>query len=246
MTISLNDVKIALKQGNKLAAKRMLGTILAFDKNNAEAWLLLTKTDISDMERWKCYRNILKIEPGNKLAKQGMAMLDKKHKTSASEVTGPITSTVQSISPRMRWIIVLSTVILTICCACWFFFGQTPDSSDPTPVRAEIQQTRIPGGEGMTDATATPVHMSKDDWNTMFMEQAQEQYACCITEIYIGNGIASVTVSSELVTRPDSARKMLANAIAASYEREVGSCLSVVTFRVGGNMIGKYVDENCW
>lgn len=248
MTVSLNDAKSALKQGNKTKANRILGNILATDRENAEAWLLLTQTNISDFERWKCYQNVLKIEPDNKRAKKGLAMLNAKHKTGDNDKDklSPITSTVQSLSSRKRWIFVLSAVILTFCCVCWFFFGQSQDKPNPTPVKIEIQKTRIPSDDGMIDATVTPVHMSEPEWNVMFMQQAREQYVCCITEIYVGNGIASVIVSGELATKPDLARKAIANAIAGSYEREVGSCLSVVTFRVGGNKIGHYEDENCW
>lgn len=244
MTVSLNDAKLALKQGDKAKATWLLGIILATDRNNAEAWLLLTQTDISDLERWKCYRNVLRIEPNNKQVTKGLAMLKKKHETNSGR-TGSVTSTVQYLSPRLRWIIVLGAVTLTFCCVCWFFFGQSQDKPNPTPVKIEVQKTRIPGGDGMVDATATPVHMNEPEWNAMFMQQAKEQYVCCITEIYVGNGIASVIVSGELATKPDSARKAIANAIAGSYERETGSCLSVVTFRVGGNKIGHYEDENC-
>ncbi len=71
----LEDAIREIKAGNKRRGKEILAAILEHDRNNEQVWLWLTQTDISREQKIKSLQNVLKINPNNEVAKEGLAKM---------------------------------------------------------------------------------------------------------------------------------------------------------------------------
>jgi hypothetical protein len=65
----------ALNAGRKAEARRFLMQAVRQDKHNEMAWLWLSGAVDTDKERRICLENVLAINPGNEIAKRGLASL---------------------------------------------------------------------------------------------------------------------------------------------------------------------------
>ncbi len=66
----------AYRAGNKLEAQSLLMKATELDQYNEDAWLWLSSVVDTDEEKRTCLENVLVINPDNKAAQQGMALLD--------------------------------------------------------------------------------------------------------------------------------------------------------------------------
>jgi len=71
----LMEAIAAAKRGERAAAKDQLTRYLRYDQKNELAWLWMSSVVESDRERLYCLNQILKLNPDNKTAKRGLAML---------------------------------------------------------------------------------------------------------------------------------------------------------------------------
>lgn len=67
----------ALKAGDKVTARRLLGRAIQQDPKNHLAWLWLSGAVETDQERLTCLNKVLALDPENETAKRGMASLQK-------------------------------------------------------------------------------------------------------------------------------------------------------------------------
>lgn len=81
MSTKLEQAIAAIKSGDKTTGRRLLAEVLKTNWNNEDAWMWLAETDVTDEERYKCFRNALKINPTNAAARHGMDTLQSKPAT---------------------------------------------------------------------------------------------------------------------------------------------------------------------
>jgi hypothetical protein len=60
----------AIKAGDKQAGRELIAEILKVDRDNEQAWLWVTKTDITHEQKIKSLKNVLRINPDNETARQ--------------------------------------------------------------------------------------------------------------------------------------------------------------------------------
>lgn len=71
----LDEAIGAAKSGDRAKAKDKLTRFLRYDQKNEHAWLWMSSVVESDRERIFCLNNTLKLNPNNKTAKRGLALL---------------------------------------------------------------------------------------------------------------------------------------------------------------------------
>lgn len=71
----LDEAIAAAKGGDRTKAKDKLTRYLRYDQKNEQAWLWMSSAVDSDRERIFCLTNVLKLNPNNKTAKRGLALL---------------------------------------------------------------------------------------------------------------------------------------------------------------------------
>lgn len=114
----LSQAKAALKEGRKAEARRLLVRLIQQDPRSEAAWLWLSGAVDRPEDRRRCLEQILAINPGNELAKRGLARLG-----FASEIKEPEPVDAGREGPgseaqvlRARWptgrAVVLSLVVL--------------------------------------------------------------------------------------------------------------------------------------
>ena len=75
----LQQAIAAIKSGDRTTGKRLLiDEVLRTNPRDEIAWLWMTQTVESDDERMNYLRNVLKINPHNERARQGMAAIQQK------------------------------------------------------------------------------------------------------------------------------------------------------------------------
>jgi tetratricopeptide (TPR) repeat protein len=74
-TALLDEAIGAAKGGDRIKAKDKLTRYLRYDQKNEHAWLWMSSVVESDRERIFCLTNVLKLNPNNKIAKRGLALL---------------------------------------------------------------------------------------------------------------------------------------------------------------------------
>ena len=68
----------AINQGEKERAREILTKLLKIDKKNIEYWLWMSSAVDTVQEQIYCLRNVLRLDPGNKIAKRGLVLLDER------------------------------------------------------------------------------------------------------------------------------------------------------------------------
>jgi len=71
----LDEAIAAAKSGDRAKAKDKLTRFLRYEQKNEHAWLWMSSVVESDRERIFCLNNVLKLNPNNKTAKRGLALL---------------------------------------------------------------------------------------------------------------------------------------------------------------------------
>lgn len=71
----LDEAIASAKGGDRIKAKDKLTRFLRYDQKNEHAWLWMSSVVESDRERIFCLNNALKLNPNNKTAKRGLALL---------------------------------------------------------------------------------------------------------------------------------------------------------------------------
>jgi len=71
----LDEAIGAARGGDRTKAKDKLTRYLRYDQKNEHAWLWMSAVVESDRERIFCLNNVLKLNPNNKMAKRGLALL---------------------------------------------------------------------------------------------------------------------------------------------------------------------------
>ena len=84
----LEEAIKVIKAGDKAAGRQMLADILQADLNNELAWLWLSSVVDSPEEKRKYLRRVLAINPANKAAQRGLALLAQEA-PDQPEPTGP-------------------------------------------------------------------------------------------------------------------------------------------------------------
>ena len=78
MLPSLEEAIKVIKAGDKETGRQMLADILQADLENELAWLWLSGVVESDEEKQKYLERVLEINPDNKAARRGLALLAEK------------------------------------------------------------------------------------------------------------------------------------------------------------------------
>ena len=71
----LHDAIAAIKAGDTQRGQEIIAEIIKTDRQNEQAWLWLTQTGITHEQKIKSLQNVLKINPDNEIAKEGLAKL---------------------------------------------------------------------------------------------------------------------------------------------------------------------------
>jgi hypothetical protein len=80
----LTEAIAAIRAGEKQRGQELIAEILKADRSNENAWLWLTQTNITSNQKIKALQNVLKINPGNKAAQQGLAKLQQQKQSPSS------------------------------------------------------------------------------------------------------------------------------------------------------------------
>ncbi len=75
----------ALKAGDKAQARRLLGRAIQQNPRDEQAWLWLSGAVDTDREKLTCLKKVLKINPENEKARNGIAALEKRRLSAPSE-----------------------------------------------------------------------------------------------------------------------------------------------------------------
>jgi len=73
----------ALKSGDKVQARRLLGRAIQTNPRDEQAWLWLSGAVESDQEQLRCLSKVLEINPANEMAKRGVGAIRKKQEQAA-------------------------------------------------------------------------------------------------------------------------------------------------------------------
>lgn len=95
--IKMGDLQQAItviKAGDKAGGKQLLIEVIKANPHNEVAWLWMGQVVSADEERRKCLQNVLKLNPNNKVAKRGLAMIQQRQ---ASE---PIDQPTKKVLPQ--------------------------------------------------------------------------------------------------------------------------------------------------
>ena len=65
----------ALRQGNRTLARDLLTRLLKVNQNSVKYWIWMSATVDTLKERVYCLETVLKLEPGNEVAKRGLMLL---------------------------------------------------------------------------------------------------------------------------------------------------------------------------
>ncbi|MFQ6099988.1 MAG: hypothetical protein ACE5OS_01975 [Anaerolineae bacterium] len=79
----------ALKAGDKVQARRLLGRAIQTDPQDEQAWLWLSGAVESDQERLRCLNKALEINPASEAAKRGLAALQEKQASKPAKAAKP-------------------------------------------------------------------------------------------------------------------------------------------------------------
>ena len=71
----LNEAILAARSGDKVRARDLLTRLLKIDKTVPEHWLWMSAVVESRREQIYCLQNLLKVDPGNVVARRGLAMM---------------------------------------------------------------------------------------------------------------------------------------------------------------------------
>jgi hypothetical protein len=102
---TIEDAIAAIKSGNRAEGREIIAELLKADRNNEQAWLWLTQTDITLEQKIKSLQHVLKINPDNEIAKEGLQKLqarqpkpklESKPKSGLLKATGPPIKEAQS------------------------------------------------------------------------------------------------------------------------------------------------------
>ncbi|NIU59117.1 MAG: hypothetical protein GWN67_22865 [Phycisphaerae bacterium] len=75
MSTKLEQAIAAIKAGDKKEGRKLLAEVIKEDRGNEQAWLWLTQTDITHDQKIKSLQHVLRINPNNQIAKDGLAKL---------------------------------------------------------------------------------------------------------------------------------------------------------------------------
>jgi hypothetical protein len=78
MTDDLQQGIAALRAGDKVEARRLIGRVIRQNPRNAHAWLWLSGAVETDQERLTCLNKVLALNPENKAAQRGVTALQKR------------------------------------------------------------------------------------------------------------------------------------------------------------------------
>ena len=130
----------AIQAGDKQRGRELIAATLKQDRNNEQAWLWLTQTDISKDQKIKSLQNVLKINPNNEQAKTGLAQLQGQA-LQFDDLPEPTPSPKKKKRP-VKLALPLIVAILLVC-GCLIVWGSqqsspaslaaTPTPSGPTP-----------------------------------------------------------------------------------------------------------------
>ena len=71
----LQQAILAIKAGDQATGHKLLAQALAINRANEQAWLWLTQTDITRIQKIKSLQRVLEINPDSEIAKAGLARL---------------------------------------------------------------------------------------------------------------------------------------------------------------------------
>ena len=93
----------AIQSGDKATGQKLLGQVLKLDRNNEQAWLWLTQTDITHQQKIKSLKHVLRINPNSAVAREGLQKLQgnarPQRKPHTSQPPGPDQSPLASSPP---------------------------------------------------------------------------------------------------------------------------------------------------
>lgn len=187
---TLEQAIAAIRDGDKTLGKTLLADVLKVDRNNVQAWIWLTQTDITYEEKIKSLQNALKIEPDNETAKAGLKHLQGQAAIDFDSGDGiadapPVKEKLSSESKpaKKRWSnwVALSIFagIGVMVCVCSVLFAPlsniesatpTPGPTGPTP----LQSRNIVAANQCEDVIR---EMLKSPSSAVFIDDTQQVFS---------------------------------------------------------------------
>lgn len=103
MSGKLQQAINAIQTNDKATARRLLTEILQSNPRNEEAWLWMARATDSDDYQQQCFRNVLKINPDNETAQQGIAALQSDRSIVATQPQEPAVATTKEKFPDLSY-----------------------------------------------------------------------------------------------------------------------------------------------
>lgn len=144
------------KRGDRVAARRLLRDIVVQEPRNEKAWLWLATTSTTREDKEKCLNRVLKINPNNVTAKNGLEQLRALDSGPAAAPTGEREALFPERGPRMGTYVLYGSILLVVAL---ILFGlsrrdTTPRPPDQSP--GEIIMLMTATANAMPTTTSTP------------------------------------------------------------------------------------------
>ena len=150
---TIEDAVAAIKAGDTAEGREIIAELLKADRNNEQAWLWLTQTDITLEQKIKSLQKVLKINPDNEIAKAGLRKLQqRKAKATRPPPSKESTLIGSQITDRLKTkqgrplLIALGVAVSLVCGICLVFslFSLSQRSPVSPASLPPIEPTAIP------------------------------------------------------------------------------------------------------
>ena len=163
---TIEEAIAAIQSGDKVKGREIIAELLKADRNDEQAWLWLTQTDITLEQKIKSLQNVLKINPANEIAKEGLQKLTQRKAEAIQSVPSKESKiTVSQITDRLKTkqgrnlLIALGVsipLLCGICFVCSLFFQSQNSRVSPASI-PPIEPTAIPTNAPAPLPTDTPI-----------------------------------------------------------------------------------------
>lgn len=102
MSSKLQQAITEIQEGNKVTGRQLLLEIIKSDPFNENAWLWMSEVVEHDESRRECLKKVLEINPNNKMAQQGLTLLQERSVRPAEKIEKPAAGASPTIQPRKR------------------------------------------------------------------------------------------------------------------------------------------------
>lgn len=172
MQSQLQEAVNAIKSGNTDRAKQLLADVLKHNPQDENAWLWMTKCVTSNDEKRYCFERVLKINPQNQHAIEGIRRLN----NPVPPTPLPRATQQQSVSPPQRkksnsWLFILMTLgfVGFICFCCGFYLLGSPVSSPTKTVSNVPTKKTRPDYKRILEANGFVYRMNAENGDPIYV-----------------------------------------------------------------------------